>query len=62
MLEMNQLHLPMQLGHIIANTLDMFNIWSNFITDMTPFLVWALLKPLEEGGINYFDPKRGPLT
>jgi hypothetical protein len=45
MLVMDPLYLPMQLGHLNANTLNMSNIWSKFITDMAPSLVWALLSP-----------------
>jgi hypothetical protein len=57
MLVMDKYYQPMQVGLLIANTLNMFNIWSNFLTDMTLSPSIGPLKPLEEGGMNYFTPK-----
>jgi hypothetical protein len=57
MLVMDKHYLPMQVGHLIANTLNISNIWSTFLTDMTPSTRIGPLKPLEEGGMNYFAPK-----
>ncbi len=42
MLVMDQLYFTLKLGHLIANSLNMANIWSKFITDMTLSIVWAL--------------------